>query len=131
MELCDGNLQHSIDHPFRAGEKLFFLFDFTHNFKNIFNHFLNKRIMNLPTQGHEHILGNSCVADFSHISKLYAMEEDKSIKIAHQLKKVSLNPSNIARTSPPHALSKLSKSLCYASFKAVRLEMINAGAHYF
>ena len=106
IELCDGQLQHSIEHPHRMGERLFLMFDFTHNFKNIFNHFVNKNVMNPPTTGHEHILGESCSAKFSDIKKLYALEEDKVLKVAHKLKKSSLNPSNIARTSPQHALSK-------------------------
>ena len=63
--------------------------------------------MNVPTVGHEDVLGTSCVAYFSNITHLYALEEDKPLKMAFALKKASLNPSNIARTSPQHALSEL------------------------
>lgn len=69
--------------------------------------------MHISTCGHEQILGNRCIADFRHIKKLYALEEEKTLKVAHRLKKVCLNPSNIARTSPQHALSKLSIYLMY------------------
>ena len=62
--------------------------------------------MHPPSCGYKHILGDSCTAKFAHIAGLYALEEDKSLKIACDLKKVSLNPSSIARTSPLHALSK-------------------------
>ena len=62
--------------------------------------------MNIPTSGFETIMGKSCIAQFSHIRRLYRLEEDKVLKIAHGLKKVSLNPSSLARTSPQHALGK-------------------------
>jgi len=106
IDLCDGKLAHSVVHPTNKDERLFLFFDFTHNFKNIYNHFVNKQRMNPPCVGHEQILGESCNADFSHIKKLYAIEEGNALKIAHKLKKVALNPSSIARTSPQHAISK-------------------------
>ena len=58
--------------------------------------------MSLPTSQHEEIR----TAKFSHVAHLYVLKEHKSLKIAHNLKKVSLNPSSIARTSPQHALGK-------------------------
>ena len=106
LDLCQGSLCHSIPHPKRKDENLYLLFDFTHCLKNIFNNFLNKNRMHLPCTGHESVLGDFCVAEFSHIKRLYALEEHKTLKIAHKLKKNSLNPSSIARTSPLHALSK-------------------------
>lgn len=62
--------------------------------------------MHLPTNGFEHLLGDSCIAFFNHLKQLYALEEEKPLKIAHGLKKVSLNPSNLARISPMHALGE-------------------------
>ena len=106
MDLCGGELTHSIVHPTQKAERLFLLFDFTHNFKNIFNAFVNKGHMNIPTTGHENIFGEKCLACFAHIKRLYALEEGKTLKIAHSLRKASLDPSSIARTSPLHALSK-------------------------
>lgn len=35
VDLCQGKLKPYIDHPTRPEEKLFLLFDFTHNFKNV------------------------------------------------------------------------------------------------
>ena len=106
MELCGGELTHCVMHSTGKTKRLFLLFDFTHNLKNIFDAFVNKDRMNVPTNGHEPILGDKCIASFAHIKRLYALEEEKTLKIAHSLKKASLNPSNIARTSPLHALSK-------------------------
>ena len=111
VDLGGGELQSRIKHPTRPDENLFLLFDFTHNFKNIFNNFLSKSRMNIPTSGFEFLLGDSCQANFNHIKRLYAMEEYKSLKVTHSLKKVSLNPSNVARTSPQHALSKINPSV--------------------
>ena len=108
MDLCGGEeLKTSISHPVRHGEQLYLLFDFTHNLKNIFNNFLTRKRVHFPKiDAAEHILGNQCTARFEHIKRLYALEEHKPLKIAYTLKKASLNPSNIARTSPLHALSK-------------------------
>ena len=106
VELCRGKLSHSIPHPTRNDELLLLLFDFIHNIKNIFNAFINQSQMNVPTAGYEYILGKSCKASFAHVKQLYALEEHKTLKIAHTLKKSSLNHSSIARTSPLHALSK-------------------------
>ena len=78
VELCGGKLSHSIPHPTRNDELLFLLFDFTHNLKNIFNAFINKSQMNVPTAGYEHILGKSCKASFAHVKQLYALEEHKT-----------------------------------------------------
>ena len=44
---------------------------------------------------------------FSHIKMIYALEENKTLKVAHKLKKVLLNPSNITRTSSQHALGMM------------------------
>ena len=106
IDLCGGVLKPYVEHPTKPNEKLFLLFDFTHNFKNIFNNFISKHQFNIPTSGFENVLGDSCRANFAHIKRLYAIEEHKPLKIAHALKKASLNPSNVARTSPLHALSK-------------------------
>jgi len=106
IDLCGGELKPFVEHPTRLGESLFLLFDFTHNFKNIFNNSMSKGRMAIPTRRFESILGESCKTNFNHIKQLYALEEHKSLKIAHALKKVLLNPSNVAKTSPQHALSK-------------------------
>ena len=36
--------------------------------------------MNLPTDGFEDIIGDTCIASFDHIKKLYAHEEEKALK---------------------------------------------------
>jgi len=111
MDLCGGELAHSIPHPTKKEERLFLLFDFTHNLKNIFNNFINKPYFRLPSTGYEEILGERCTASFAHIKHLYAIEEAKPLKIAFALKRAALNPSSIARTSPQHAISKCNVSL--------------------
>ena len=58
------------------------------------------------SSGHESVLGDHCVAKFSHIKRLYQLEEYKTFKMAHTLKKSSLNPSSIAKTFSLHAFSK-------------------------
>ena len=68
---------------------------------------MNKRLTLSPTLFHEYILGNKCIAQFAHLKQLYRIEEGKPLIVAHALKKVSLNPSSIAQTSPQHVLGKL------------------------
>ena len=104
--LCNGHLRPSIVHPTKPDEKLFLLFDSTHNFKNTFNNFNNKERFNIPITGYEDILGKSCTPCFSHIKHLYALEEHKILKVAYALKKHFLNPNGISRTSPQHAIGK-------------------------
>ena len=53
--------------------------------------------------GHENLIGSTYFPSFSHLRHVYALEESKVLKIAHVLKKSSLNPSSIARISPYHA----------------------------
>ena len=108
MDLCGSNaLSSSVPHPTKPEEQLYLLFDFTHNIKNIFNNFVTRKVIYIPENAdQQNILGGKCIAKFSHISRLYAIEEHKPLKVAHTLNKASLNPSNIARTSPQHALSK-------------------------
>ena len=43
----------------------------------------------------------------THVNQAYFLEEGKALKIAHNLKKVSLNPNCIVRMSSQHALSTL------------------------
>ena len=111
LDLCQENLRHSIPHPTKPDELLFLLFDTTHNFKNIFNKFLNKQKFNIPTNGHENLIGSSCFPSFSHLR--HALEESKVLKIAHVLKKSFFNPSSIARTSPHHALGEYNILCCH------------------
>ena len=104
--MCGGTLRPSIPHPTRPNDQLFLIFDFTHNF-NIFNNFIGKGKFHLPAVYFPELFGDSCIAQFDHIKKLYSLEECKTLKVAFTLKKVSLNPSNLARTSPQHALGMI------------------------
>ena len=107
IDLCGGELSHSIEHPTRQGERLFLIFDFTHNFNNIYYNFVNKWRMRLPPlHGFQDILGETRVASFNRSKHLYAIEKDKTWKIAFAWKKASLNISGIAHISLHHALSK-------------------------
>jgi len=88
-ELGGGKLKPFIPHPTRSGELLFLIFDFTHNFKNIFNNFLSKGRMNVPTDGFESVLGSPCFGLFNNIKQLYALEEHKTLKVAHALESLT------------------------------------------
>ena len=89
MDLCgSSSLSSSVSHPTKSDERLFLLFDFTHNMKNIFNNFVSRKTMYIPeTADEQNILGGRCIAKFAHIQRLYAIEEHKPLKVAHSLKK--------------------------------------------
>ena len=76
------------------------------NFKNILNIFNDKGRFNIPTTAYEDVLEKSCTPYFPHIKHLHALEEHNTLKVAYALKKHSLNPSGISRTSPQHAFGK-------------------------
>ncbi len=125
-KLCGGTLKPCIDHPFNPGHPLFLLFDTTHNMKNIYNNWVSKQlecinffsgialelsisqvnrdVFKMP-DGYTDLIGGGSTAHFSHIKNLFFKEEHLPLKVAHKLKRISLNPNNIARTSPLHALS--------------------------
>ena len=86
--------------------QLYLLFDSTHNYKNAFNNWCNKKVFAFPS-GFGDILECGEVANFNHIKALFAKEEAKPLKIAHLLTQNTLNPNNIARTSVLHAVGKL------------------------
>ena len=100
LHLCNGHLKPSIIHPTQPEEKLFLLFDATHNFNN----FNSRERFNIPTTSFEDVIGQCCIPSFTHIKHLYALEEHKTLKVAYALKKQSLNTNGISRTSPHHAL---------------------------
>ena len=83
MDLCgDKELPTSIEHPLRSKERLFLLFDFTHNLKNIFNNFVTRKRYHVPEIANAQlILGGKCLAQFEHINRLYALEEHKPLRM--------------------------------------------------
>ena len=48
IDLGGGNLKPYILKSTKDGKFLFLIFDFSHNFENIFNNFLSNRKMNIP-----------------------------------------------------------------------------------
>ena len=80
------------------------MFDTTHNLKNIFNNWISKKLFQLPPG---HIGDNGLLADYNHVQELFALEETKALKVAHQLNATSISPDSIQRQSPRHALGEL------------------------
>lgn len=80
-------------------------FDPTHNLKNLFNIWSSKKRFSSPKCGTEE--PNDITADFGHVIALQELESTKTVKVAHSLTSTSLYPSNIQKTSPRFALSKL------------------------
>ena len=74
IDLCGGKeLSTSIEHPLRSKERLFLLFDFTHNLKNIFNNFVTRKRYHVPKIANanaQHTPKGKCLAQFEHINRL-------------------------------------------------------------
>ena len=99
-------MQSRVPHPQRNGEYLYLMFDYTHNFKNIYNNWVNKKIFSLPASNFIEA-ENGVVANFHEVKKVYLAEESKPLKMAHKLTNTCLAPTSIQRTSPRHALGEL------------------------
>lgn len=57
-------LKTSIDHPYSIGEYLYLMFDPTHNFKNAFNNWVNRKILSYPN-GYPGIFTEKDMANFA------------------------------------------------------------------
>ncbi len=94
-ELCLGKLDISISHPVLPNKKIFLLFDSVHNFKNIYNNFMNRQIFVCPPFKNEEIGSPS----FRHLETLHNIEKGKPIKMAHKLTEKVLHPMSIEKTN--------------------------------
>ncbi len=95
-ELCAGSLSTKIPHPSIENEYLFLLFDSVHNFKNVYNNFVNRKEFVFPT-----IKGNEPEqrAKYAHLEQMYNLELGKPLKLAYKLNDKVLHPSNIEKTN--------------------------------
>jgi len=108
QNLCGNNLTQSIQHPMRENERLFLLFDTTHNMKNVYNNWVSKTTFRMPKVNADlgDIIPSDAIVSFNHVKRLYEKEETNVIKVAHALKENALHPSNIQKISPKLALCK-------------------------
>lgn len=98
----DEEIPSIVEHPNYPDEKLFLLFDSTHNLKNVFNNFHVRQVFRYPT-----LDGNSIdKACFRDLVSIYKNESGQSLRRAHKLTKDILNPSSTSKVSPKHALGK-------------------------
>ena len=94
-QLCGGELKPSIPNPMDKTLPLFLLFDAVHNFKNIYNNFLRKRVFSCPPFLDQEVGKPS----FNHIEKVFKMEHGKPLKMAHKLTEKVMNPLSIEKTN--------------------------------
>lgn len=90
-----------VDHPNHENEKLFLLFDSTHNLKNIFNNFHVRQKFRFPT-----LEGAVKKAYFQDLVSVYKREGNQPLRRAHKLTKDILHPSSISKVSPKYALGE-------------------------
>ncbi len=101
-ELCAGTLSTQIPHPTLEGDELFLLFDSVHNFKNVYNNFVSRKVFVYPAIADSNPDGTKPPekqAEFSHIEQLYNLEMGKPVKLAYKLNDKVLHPSNIEKTN--------------------------------
>lgn len=106
-ELCNGNLSTSIQHPHFPDTELFLLFDSSHNVKNVYNNFLNRRSFIMPKFSDSE---SKLRADFQHLLELYTFEKDRPLKMGHKINPTVLNPTTLQRTSMKLCTSVFSES---------------------
>ncbi len=102
--LCNGDLKPSIPHPQLPDESLFLMFDSVHNFKNIYNNFLNRRVFRLPPFPNAEMWTASqdqeqFSAQVAHVEELYYKELGKPVKLAYKLSEKVLHPTAIEKTN--------------------------------
>ena len=87
------------DNPFTHDNRIFFLFDIIHLYKNFYNNFLRHKLFECPffppADDHTQIIQ----ANFSHIQELYDLEAGKPERMAFKLSKKMLNSSSIEKTN--------------------------------
>jgi hypothetical protein len=88
-----GDMPTYIMNPYKAGSRIFLLFDSVHIFKNVFNNFLNRKNFKCPAFG-----GTDVSASFHHVEELYQKEKGNPIKYAHKLSDKVIAPKPIERT---------------------------------
>lgn len=93
--LGNNELQHCVANPCNAEKPLFLLIDPTHNFKNIFNNFQKRDVLETPSTDDF----PAYCAHFSHVKQLFDAERTSGLRLAHKLNERVLNPSNVNRTS--------------------------------
>ena len=102
--LCGNQLAPYVTHPLDQERKLFIMLDPTHNIKNAYNNFHNKKKFTCPSfsEANREIHPN-----FQHVEDLFLKESSKPLRLAHKLTQASIYPTNIQKTS-----AKL--SLCFS-----------------
>lgn len=103
MNLFGGEWGASITNPYNNSLPIFLLFDPTHNIKNFYNNFQKRREFQY--------CGDQCnlTAKFSDIEELYYEEKNRPLKLAPQLSKRHLYPSNLDKLSAKPALSVINE----------------------
>ena len=105
--LCNGAWKASIPNKYTDG-KIFLIFDPTHIIKNIYNNLVNRRVFEMPCM--TPILDTPLTASFADIEKVYNLECQKPLRIAHRLTETVLKPNSIEKVNVELALAVFHES---------------------
>ena len=105
--LCNGAWKASIPNKYTDG-KIFLIFDPTHIIKNIYNNLVNRRVFEMPCM--TPILDTPLTASFADIEKVYNLECQKPLRIAHRLTETVLKPNSIETVNVKLALAVFHES---------------------
>ena len=105
--LCNGAWKASIPNKYTDG-KIFLIFDPTHIIKNICNNLVNRRVFEMPCM--TPILDTPLTASFADIEKVYNLECQKPLRIAHRLTETVLKPNSIEKVNVKLALAVFHES---------------------
>ena len=104
---CNGAWKASIPNKYTDG-KIFLIFDPTHIIKNIYNNLVNRRVFEMPCM--TPILDTPLTASFADIEKVYNLECQKPLRIAHRLTETVLKPNSIEKVNVKLALAVFHES---------------------
>ena len=99
LDMFGGQWGTSIPNPHSDNSPIFLLFDSTHNIKNMYNNFHKRQTFQYPD-------GDSFLtAKFSDIEDLFEEEKKRPLKLAPQINKRHLNPTNLDKLSTKPTLA--------------------------
>jgi hypothetical protein len=106
--LCGGLLQSHFIDPV-TNQPIYLIFDPVHDIKNVYNNFLVRKTFICPPMD-RNLPDDGCIAKFRDIVDLYNMEATMSLKKAHRLTPVALDPKSIEKISVKLATSVFCES---------------------
>ena len=107
----DSGVRNKIDHPYEAGQKLYFLADVPYVIKNLKAALVNGNKVILPDDVVSDNMLSHNVVSLEPVKDLLQFQSKHDLKLAPKLTSATLNPSHFQKMKVSNALNLLSKSV--------------------